>query len=61
MYLIFFFLFLHRYLASGESLSSLAFNYHLGHTTVTKSVYMVCAAIEKEMMETFLPKPTPDT
>uniref|UniRef100_A0A8D3C299 DDE Tnp4 domain-containing protein n=1 Tax=Scophthalmus maximus TaxID=52904 RepID=A0A8D3C299_SCOMX len=50
-----------RYLASGDSLISLAFNYRLGHTTVMNSVHMVCAAIEKVMMQTFLPRPTEDT
>ncbi|XP_057709956.1 uncharacterized protein LOC130927873 [Corythoichthys intestinalis] len=50
-----------RYLASGDSLMSLAFCYRLGHTTVINSVHMVCAAIEKIMMKIFLPKPTPDT
>uniref|UniRef100_A0A8C5E829 DDE Tnp4 domain-containing protein n=1 Tax=Gouania willdenowi TaxID=441366 RepID=A0A8C5E829_GOUWI len=38
-----------RYLASGDSLS-LAFSYRLGHS-----------AIGKEMMEKYLPRPTPDT
>lgn len=40
---------------------SLAFSYHLGHATVMNSVHMVCAAIEKVMMERFLPMPTQDT
>uniref|UniRef100_A0A8C9XPS4 DDE Tnp4 domain-containing protein n=1 Tax=Sander lucioperca TaxID=283035 RepID=A0A8C9XPS4_SANLU len=46
------------YLASGDSLISLAFNFRLGHITVMNSVRMVCAAIEKVMMQTFLPRPT---
>ncbi|KAF0039337.1 hypothetical protein F2P81_007572 [Scophthalmus maximus] len=50
-----------RYLASGDSLISLAFNYRLCHTTVMNSVHMVCAAIEKVMMQTFLPRSTEDT
>ncbi|KAJ4935392.1 hypothetical protein JOQ06_016928 [Pogonophryne albipinna] len=50
-----------RYLASGDSLISLAFSYHLGCSTVTNSVHMVYAAIEKIMMERFLPRPTEDT
>ncbi|XP_058618261.1 uncharacterized protein LOC131531494 isoform X1 [Onychostoma macrolepis] len=50
-----------RYLASGESMLSLAFSYRLGHTTVMNSVHMVCAAIEKVMMERFLPSPTQNT
>ncbi len=40
---------------------SLAFSYRLGHTIVMNSVHMVCAAIEKVMMERFLPSPTQDT
>ncbi|KAK1893587.1 Protein ANTAGONIST OF LIKE HETEROCHROMATIN PROTEIN 1 [Dissostichus eleginoides] len=50
-----------RYLASGDSLISLAFNYRLGCTTVTNSVHLVYAAIDKMMMERFLPRPTEDT
>ncbi|XDV15962.1 hypothetical protein PO909_015873, partial [Leuciscus waleckii] len=50
-----------RYLASGDSLISLAFSYRLGHTTVMNSVHMVCAAIEKHMMQSFLPRPTADS
>ncbi|XP_061925526.1 uncharacterized protein LOC133664703 [Entelurus aequoreus] len=47
-----------RYLATGDSLSSIALDYRLGHTTVMNSVHMVCAAIEKVTMKTFLPRPT---
>ncbi|KAJ4939354.1 hypothetical protein JOQ06_028803 [Pogonophryne albipinna] len=50
-----------RYLASGDSLVSLAFSYRLGCTTVRDAVHLVCAAIEKMMMERFLPRPTEDT
>ncbi|KAJ4920286.1 hypothetical protein JOQ06_025989 [Pogonophryne albipinna] len=50
-----------RYLASGDSLVSLAFSYRLGCATVTNSVHLVCAAIAKKMMERFLPRPTEDT
>ena len=45
-------------MASGDSLVSLAYSYRLGHTKVRNSVHMVCAAIEKTMMERFLPRPT---
>lgn len=48
-------------MASGDSLISLAFSYRLGHTTVMNSVHMVCAAIEKHMMQSFLPRPTADS
>ncbi|XP_027132170.1 uncharacterized protein LOC113745002 [Larimichthys crocea] len=50
-----------RYMASGDSLVSLAYSYRLGHSTVINSVHMVCAAIETTMMERFLPRPTQDT
>lgn len=46
-------LFPHRYLVSGHSYC------RLGHTTVINCVHMVCAGIEKEMMEKSLPRPTP--
>ncbi|XP_034554378.1 protein ALP1-like [Notolabrus celidotus] len=48
-------------MASGDSLVSLAFSYQLGQATVRRSVHMVSAAIEKRMMERFLPRPTKDT
>ncbi|XP_015227457.1 PREDICTED: putative nuclease HARBI1 [Cyprinodon variegatus] len=50
-----------RYLASGDSMVNLACSYRLGHSTVRNSVHMVYSAIEKVMMERFLPKPTEDT
>ncbi|KAM4526269.1 uncharacterized protein V3H82_000654 isoform 2-T2 [Fundulus diaphanus] len=49
-----------RYLASGDTFSSLAFSYRLGHSTVSNSVHMVCAAIEKVTMGQLLPTPTED-
>uniref|UniRef100_A0A1A8PU22 DDE Tnp4 domain-containing protein n=1 Tax=Nothobranchius pienaari TaxID=704102 RepID=A0A1A8PU22_9TELE len=50
-----------RYLASGDSLISLASSYRLGHSTASNSVHMVCAAVEKLMMQQHLPRPTKDT
>ncbi|KAK7907089.1 hypothetical protein WMY93_015701 [Mugilogobius chulae] len=50
-----------RYLASGDSLISLAYGFRLGHSTVVQSVHMVYAAIEKRMMERYLPVPTEET
>lgn len=47
-------------MASGDSLVSLVFSYRLGHATVSTAVHMVCAAIEKCMLEEFLPRPTED-
>ncbi|KDR16970.1 hypothetical protein L798_08912 [Zootermopsis nevadensis] len=34
-----------RYLATGDSLKSIEFNYHLGHAAVQKSVRETCRAI----------------
>uniref|UniRef100_A0A3Q2E6C0 DDE Tnp4 domain-containing protein n=1 Tax=Cyprinodon variegatus TaxID=28743 RepID=A0A3Q2E6C0_CYPVA len=42
---------IYRCLASGDSFVSLAFSYRLGVTTARNSVYMVCSAIERVMME----------
>lgn len=50
-----------RYLASGDSLMSMAFGYLLGHSTVVESVHMVYSAIERNMMEQYLPVPTRET
>uniref|UniRef100_A0A672HXZ0 DDE Tnp4 domain-containing protein n=1 Tax=Salarias fasciatus TaxID=181472 RepID=A0A672HXZ0_SALFA len=50
-----------RYLACGDSFASLAFSYRLGNTTVRNSVQMVCEAIEKKMMDKFLPPPNEET
>lgn len=50
-----------QYLATGDSMVNLAFSYRLGQATVMNSVHMVCAAIEKVMLERFLPRPTQDT
>ncbi|KAM4543482.1 uncharacterized protein V3H82_021405 [Fundulus diaphanus] len=47
-----------RYLASGESMASLASSYRLGCATVRESVHMLCGAIEKVMKEQLLPAPT---
>ncbi|XP_047205677.1 protein ALP1-like [Girardinichthys multiradiatus] len=47
-----------RYLASGESMISLASSYRLGCSTVRDCVHMLCEAIEKVMMEQFIPMPT---
>lgn len=40
---------------------SLAFSYRLGHSTVSESVLMVCAAIEKHMMDSYPPRPTTES
>ena len=48
----------HRFLATGETFTSLAFQYRLGKSTVSTSVHMTCRAIERRMMETQFPRPT---
>lgn len=50
-----------QYLATGDSMVNLVFSYRLGHATVMNSVHVVCAAIEKVMLERFLTRPTQDT
>ncbi|XP_054589902.2 uncharacterized protein [Nothobranchius furzeri] len=50
-----------RYLASGVSMTSLAFSYRLGLTTVSNSVHVVCAAAVKLMMPRFMPIPSEET
>lgn len=47
-----------RFLATGESFTSLAFQYRLGISTVSESVYMTCKAIEREIMSSQFPRPT---
>ncbi|XP_056120075.1 uncharacterized protein LOC130097301 [Rhinichthys klamathensis goyatoka] len=47
-----------RFLGTGESFSSLAFQYRLGISTVAESVHMTCRAIERQMMASQFPKPT---
>lgn len=46
-----------RFLGTGESFSSLAFQYRLGTSTVAESVHMTCRAIERRMMASQFPKP----
>jgi hypothetical protein len=40
-----------RFLATGDSMRTIAFNYRLGHTTVWLIIKDVCNAIVKKMME----------
>uniref|UniRef100_A0A672S0U1 DDE Tnp4 domain-containing protein n=1 Tax=Sinocyclocheilus grahami TaxID=75366 RepID=A0A672S0U1_SINGR len=47
-----------RFLGTGESFSSLAFQYRLGISTVAESVHMTRSAIERQMMASQFPKPT---
>lgn len=48
----------YRYLATGNSVRTIAFNYRMGESTVAKSIKDTCAAINRRMMDTHLAKPT---
>uniref|UniRef100_A0A674BYN6 DDE Tnp4 domain-containing protein n=1 Tax=Salmo trutta TaxID=8032 RepID=A0A674BYN6_SALTR len=50
-----------RYLASGDSIYSLAFTYRLGFETVSQCIMETCEAIERKMLATHLPQPTVET
>ncbi|KAL2097890.1 hypothetical protein ACEWY4_007097 [Coilia grayii] len=50
-----------RYLATGETFSSLAFSYRLGERTVSQAVLQTCDAIVCHLKTSQLPKPTADT
>ncbi|KAI2645830.1 Protein ANTAGONIST OF LIKE HETEROCHROMATIN PROTEIN 1 [Labeo rohita] len=47
-------------LATGESFTSLAFQYRLGIGTFSESVHLTCRAIEQQMMASQFPRPTED-
>jgi hypothetical protein len=47
-----------RYLASGDSICSLAFTYRLGFETVSQCIMETCEAIERKMLAIHLPRPT---
>lgn len=46
-----------KYLATGSSLRSLAFDFFLGDTTVRNVVYETCKAIHAEMLAVYVPFP----
>ncbi len=50
--------FIYRYLATGDSMHSLAYCYRLGVQTVSDCIKETCRAIEKRMLPVYLPKPT---
>lgn len=50
----------YRFLATGESFVSLAFQYRLGTTTVRQIVHSTLKAIERNMLGTQIPVPTED-
>ncbi|KAK7149295.1 hypothetical protein R3I94_008810 [Phoxinus phoxinus] len=47
-----------RYLATGDSMHSLAYCYRLGIQTVSDCIKETCRAIEEQMLTIYLPKPT---
>ncbi|KAL7387534.1 hypothetical protein ABVT39_024972 [Epinephelus coioides] len=49
-----------KYIATGDSMSSLTFNYRLGESTVANAVKDTCDAIIRRMIETYMPQPTED-
>lgn len=50
-----------RYLASGDSMHSMAYNYRVGVQTVSDCILETTKSIERRMMRHFLPKPTEQT
>lgn len=50
-----------RYLASGDSIQSLEYNYHIGVEIVSACIEATCKAIERRMLSTYLPPPTEQT
>lgn len=51
-------IFLHRFLATGESFRSLSFQYRVGATTIGKVVSEVCDLLWKHMSPTYMKMPT---
>ncbi|XP_064468463.1 uncharacterized protein LOC135379143 [Ornithodoros turicata] len=49
-----------RYLASGSYLSSVAYSFRIGFTTIKRIVYETCTALWEELMPIYLPNPSPD-
>ncbi|KAL2087971.1 hypothetical protein ACEWY4_016799 [Coilia grayii] len=49
-----------RYLASGDSMHSMAYDYRVGVQTVSDCIHLTTKAIKKRMMS-FLPRPTRET
>ncbi|KAK4879129.1 hypothetical protein RN001_007275 [Aquatica leii] len=47
-----------RFLAIGDSYKTIAFSYHLGHSTVQNIVIEVCTAINEILMAEFIPTPS---
>ncbi|XP_064475468.1 uncharacterized protein LOC135389338 [Ornithodoros turicata] len=48
------------YLASGSYLSSVAYSFRIGFTTIKRIVYETCTALWEELMPIYLPNPSPD-
>ncbi|XP_064480225.1 uncharacterized protein LOC135393843 [Ornithodoros turicata] len=49
-----------RYLAHGSYLSSVAYSFRIGSTTIKMIVYETCTALWEELMPVYLPNPTPE-
>jgi len=52
------FVFLFRFLATGDSFKTISFSYRLGHATVYKIVIDTCQSIVKNLMTEVMPQPT---
>lgn len=48
-------LYIHRFLASGDSIVSMSYQYLVGVTTASNIIYEVCRAIWKNLQPTVLP------
>ena len=49
-----------RYLATGESYTSLSYHFRVGRSTISKFLPEVCRAIQDEFTREYLKCPTPD-
>ncbi|KAJ8982002.1 hypothetical protein NQ317_004089 [Molorchus minor] len=49
-----------RYLASGNSFGSLAFNFRLGESTIKEIIYSTCEAIWIKLQSIDMPEPDED-
>jgi len=52
------FVFLFRFLATGDSFKTISFSYRLGHATVYKIVIDTCQSILKNLKTEVMPQPT---
>lgn len=52
-----YFVFVYRFLATGDSYQTIAFSYRLGHSTVHAIVQEVCYAIINKLLRVYIPTP----